>query len=389
MIYLDNAATTAVLPEVLDSMMPYLTDNYGNAGSLHSLGRVAARAIGEARQQVADFLNCKPENIIFTSGGSEANNLAIKGVAPYLKKIGKTGIVTSNVEHDSVYNALREIKGEFHTHFLPVNSNCCIHLSNLCNVLRENSNTKHPIGLVSIMHTNNITGVLNNVYGLAGVAHNKGALFHTDCVQAAGYDTLDVNEIDCDFMSLSGHKIYAPKGTGALYVKDRDKLSPLISGGSAQEFGLRGGTENVAGIVGFGKACEIANKNGRQTRDTIGKCCSTFVANLVYVFEKYGIRELLEFNSIANKIVNFRVSGIDAQTLLLLLDTKGVCVSAGSACQSRESKPNKTLLAIGLSDEEARQSIRVSFSGYNTADEVRMAAHIIAGCVNSIVGMKD
>ena len=255
--------------------------------------------------------------------------------------------------------------------------------------LRAMSNSSSPIGLVSVMYANNITGAINNVEKLASIAHNKGAMFHTDCVQAAGFNELDVKKIGCDFLSLSGHKIHAPKGVGALYVKDRSKLSPLISGGSAQEFGLRGGTENVAGIVGFGKACEIANKNGRQTRDTIGKCCSTFVANLVYVFEKYGIRELLEFNSIANKIVNFRVSGIDAQTLLLLLDTKGVCVSAGSACQSRESKPNKTLLAIGLSDEEARQSIRVSFSGYNTADEVRMAAHIIAGCVNSIVGMKD
>lgn len=389
MIYLDNAATTKVLPEVLDAMMPYLTTNYGNAGSLHKLGREASSAIETARQQVADFLNCQPENIIFTSGGSEANNLAIKGVATYLLSKGKTGIATSAVEHDSVFNALRDLKRGFYPITIPVNRGCICDSIALEDSLRAMSNSSSPIGLVSVMYANNITGAINNVEKLASIAHNKGAMFHTDCVQAAGFNELDVKKIGCDFLSLSGHKIHAPKGVGALYVKDRSKLSPLISGGSAQEFGLRGGTENVAGIVGFGKACEIANKNGRQTRDTIGKCCSTFVANLVYVFEKYGIRELLEFNSIANKIVNFRVSGIDAQTLLLLLDTKGVCVSAGSACQSRESKPNKTLLAIGLSDEEARQSIRVSFSGYNTADEVRMAAHIIARCVNSIVGMKD
>ena len=389
MIYLDNAATTKVLPEVLDAMMPYLTTNYGNAGSLHKLGREASSAIETARQQVADFLNCQPENIIFTSGGSEANNLAIKGVATYLLSKGKTGIATSAVEHDSVFNALRDLKRGFYPITIPVNRGCICDSIALEDSLRAMSNSSSPIGLVSVMYANNITGAINNVEKLASIAHNKGAMFHTDCVQAAGFNELDVKKIGCDFLSLSGHKIHAPKGVGALYVKDRSKLSPLISGGSAQEFGLRGGTENVAGIVGFGKACEIANKNGRQTRDTIGKCCSTFVANLIYVFEKYGIRELLEFNSIANKIVNFRVSGIDAQTLLLLLDTKGVCVSAGSACQSRESKPNKTLLAIGLSDEEARQSIRVSFSGYNTADEVRMAAHIIAGCVNSIVGMKD
>lgn len=389
MIYLDNAATTKVLPEVLDAMMPYLTTNYGNAGSLHKLGREASSAIETARQQVADFLNCQPENIIFTSGGSEANNLAIKGVATYLLSKGKTGIATSAVEHDSVFNALRDLKRGFYPITIPVNRGCICDSIALEDSLMAMSNSSSPIGLVSVMYANNITGAINNVEKLASIAHNKGAMFHTDCVQAAGFNELDVKKIGCDFLSLSGHKIHAPKGVGALYVKDRSKLSPLISGGSAQEFGLRGGTENVAGIVGFGKACEIAYKNGRQTRDTIGKFCSTFVANLIYVFEKYGIRELLEFNSIANKIVNFRVSGIDAQTLLLLLDTKGVCVSAGSACQSRESKPNKTLLAIGLSDEEARQSIRVSFSGYNTADEVRMAAHIIAGCVNSIVGMKD
>ena len=248
MIYLDNAATTKVLPEVLDAMMPYLTTNYGNAGSLHKLGREASSAIETARQQVADFLNCQPENIIFTSGGSEANNLAIKGVATYLLSKGKTGIATSAVEHDSVFNALRDLKRGFYPITIPVNRGCICDSIALEDSLRAMSNSSSPIGLVSVMYANNITGAINNVEKLASIAHNKGAMFHTDCVQAAGFNELDVKKIGCDFLSLSGHKIHAPKGVGALYVKDRSKLSPLISGGSAQEFGLRGGTENVAGI---------------------------------------------------------------------------------------------------------------------------------------------
>ena len=391
MIYLDNAATTKVSPKVLDAMMPYLTTNYGNAGSLHKLGREASSAIETARQQVADFLNCQPENIIFTSGGSEANNLAIKGVATYLLSKGKTGIATSAVEHDSVFNALRDLKRGFYPITIPVNRGCICDSIALEDSLRAMSNSSSPIGLVSVMYANNITGAINNVEKLASIAHNKGAMFHTDCVQAAGFNELDVKKIGCDFLSLSGHKIHAPKGVGALYVKDRSKLSPLISGGSAQEFGLRGGTENVAGIVGFGKACEIANNYRIQNHSIIEACRKEFAKTLYSEFRNEGMLDMLSFNAYEQrgKIVNFRVDSVDAQVLLLLLDIKGVCVSAGSACQSRESKANKTLLAIGLTEEQARQSIRVSFSGCNVIDEARVAARRIVECVQTIQGLRD
>lgn len=391
MIYLDNAATTKILPEILNTMMPYLTDNYGNAGSLHKLGRDASNAVEKARQQVADFLNCQPENIIFTSGGSEANNLAIKGIAPYLLRKGKTGIATSAVEHDSVFNALRDLKRGFYPITIPVDRCCICDSTALEDSLGAMSNSSSPIGLVSVMYANNITGAINNVEKLASIAHNKGAMFHTDCVQAAGFNELDVKKIGCDFLSLSGHKIHAPKGVGALYVKDRSKLSPLISGGSAQEFGLRGGTENVAGIVGFGKACEIANNYRIQNHSIIETCRKEFAKTLYSEFQNEGMLDILSFNAYEQrgKIVNFRVDSVDAQVLLLLLDIKGVCVSAGSACQSRESKANKTLLAIGLTEEQARQSIRVSFSKCNVIDEARVAARRIVECVQTIQGLRS
>jgi cysteine desulfurase len=391
MIYLDNAATTKILPEILNAMMPYLTDNYGNAGSLHKLGRDASNAVEKARQQVADFLNCQPENIIFTSGGSEANNLAIKGIAPYLLRKGKTGIATSAVEHDSVFNALRDLKRGFYPITIPVDRCCICDSTALEDSLRAMSNSSSPIGLVSVMYANNITGAINNVEKLASIAHNKGAMFHTDCVQAAGFNELDVKKMGCDFLSLSGHKIHAPKGVGALYVKDRSKLSPLISGGSAQEFGLRGGTENVAGIVGFGKACEIANNYRIQNHNIIEVCRKEFAKTLYSEFRNEGMLDMLSFNAYEQrgKIVNFRVDSVDAQVLLLLLDIKGVCVSAGSACQSRESKANKTLLAIGLTEEQARQSVRVSFSKCNVIDEARVAARRIVECVQTIQGLRS
>ena len=389
MIYLDNAATTKISPEVLDAMMPYLTYSYGNAGSLYGLGREAAKAVDNARQQVADFLNCNPGNIIFTSGGSESNNLAIKGVAKYLLSRHKTGILVSNVEHDSIFNALEEIKEQFHSYFLPVNSECIAEAGKLQDILMRKSNSDTPIGLVSVMHTNNITGAVNNVKLLSDVSHNKGALFHTDCVQASGFADINAVDLNCDFLSISGHKIHAPKGTGALYVKDRSKLNSLISGGSAQEFGLRGGTENVAGIVGFGMACEIAKRDRIQNRKRIEACCGEFENAIYNEFRKSDMSNILKFNTSPphSKVVNFMIDSVDAQALLLMLDVRGICVSAGSACQSHESIANKTLLAIGLTEEQARQSIRVSFGDCNTVEEARVAARNIAECAKMIRGL--
>ena len=249
MIYLDNAATTQLDPRVLESMMPYLMTQYGNAGTLYRFGRAANEAIQEARARVARFIGAGPDSIIFTSGGSEANNLVFHGVRDYLKRIGRTHVLVSAVEHDSVLRAAESlIKDGFDVEYIPVLGNGTVPSAAVERALRADT------GLVSVMYVNNETGVENPVGDIGSICLKHGVLFHTDCVQAAGCHPIDTTSIGCDFLSISAHKIHGPKGTGALYAKDSSILSPLIYGGHDQEFGLRGGTENVAGIVGFGRA---------------------------------------------------------------------------------------------------------------------------------------
>lgn len=381
MIYLDNAATTKISPEVLNSMMPYLTEDYGNAGTMHSLGRKAAEAISEARSQVARFINAKPEQIIFTSGGSEANSLVFSGLAPYLINENRKHVITTKAEHDSVLKAARNlcIKHQFGATILDVNKNATVDLDVLKSSVRQST------GLVSVMHTNNEVGSINPISSIGELCRQKGVFFHTDCVQAAGSSNIDSELIGCDFMSLSSHKIHGPKGVGALFAKDISILSPMIFGGGSQEWGVRGGTENVAGIVGFGKACELANRDIETSTRIITNLSCGFKETLVRRLSYYGINNILKQNgSFGGKILNLRFDGIDGQTLLLLLDAKGVCVSAGSACRSYESEPSHVLIAMGYSDSEARSSIRVSFSTDQSYEEAVKAAEILADCVASL-----
>ncbi len=384
MIYLDNTATTPIHPEVLDAMLPYLKENYGNAGAIYGIGREAANAVAKAREQVADLINCTPEQIIFTSGGSEANSLVFEGLKPYLLKNRKTHIITSTVEHDSVLKAVEHlckpadggrkkwIKSKFYADYL---SGC----SYFARSVQKHIN-KHT-GLVSIMYVNNETGYASDVVDIGEICRRHGVLFHTDCVQALGSRNVDVQEIGCDFLSISGHKINAPKGIGALYAKDSSLLTPIIHGGDAQEFGYRGGTENVANIVGFGKACEILSKSFIGIRHKIFDLSMIFWRALSTKLKEKSISKIYHVNTFGSKIINIRFDGIDAETLILMLDSRGVCVSAGSACRSHESEPSRVLLAIGLTPEEARSSIRVSFSPYQTREEVAEAAKIIADSV--------
>lgn len=242
MIYLDNAATTQMDERVLEAMMPYLTTEYGNAGTLYKFGRAANEAVQKARTQVAALINAEPEQIIFTSGGSEANNLVFRGLKDYLKSIGKTHILVSAVEHDSVLRAAESlIKDGFHVEYIPVSSECRVSPAVIEDALRADT------GLVSVMFANNETGAINPIEDIGTICMKRGILFHTDCVQAAGCYPIDVVKIGCDFLSVSSHKIHGCKGIGALYTKDKSKLTPIVYGGSEQEFGLRGGTENVAG----------------------------------------------------------------------------------------------------------------------------------------------
>lgn len=389
MIYLDNAATTPLSPKVLEAMLPYLKEEYGNAGSIYSLGRRAADAIAKARRQVADFIGADPSQIIFTSGGTEANNLAILGVKSYLKKIDRTHIITSPVEHDSVLKAVRalcgdkmNIKDEFYTSYLGVDKYGHVSYKDLYPLVTSKT------GLVSIMCVNNEVGVLNPIKIIGHICKQYNILFHTDCVQAAGTHIISVDEFSCDFLSISSHKIHGPKGVGALYVRDKEYISPLINGGGAQEFGLRGGTENVAGIVGFGEACELAAQNIEQNAKTIIDYKKGFCESLKNCLSEYGIENSTRINGLLpgypGKTLNITFDGVDAETLVLMLDANGVCVSAGSACQSHESTPSHVLTAIGLTDEQARSSIRISFSEMNKPDEVDRAAKILASCIKTL-----
>lgn len=381
MIYLDNAATTQIAPEVLDAMMPYLTDNFGNAGTLYSLGRKAADAIAHARQQVADMLSCDPEQIIFTSGGTEANNLVFSGLRNYLIESGKKHIITSAIEHDSVLKTIQKmcIKDGFDATYLNTTKRGKI-LSNRV----QASITPHT-GVVSVMYVNNEIGSTNPISIIGNICHKNNVLFHTDCVQAVGNKELDVYKLSCDFLSVSSHKIHGPKGIGCLYVRDKSLLSPLIHGGVSQEFGLRGGTENVSGIVGFGKACEMVMNNIEINNQKTTKLKALFIQKLLESLEYYGISNILHINGYPpsdSRIINLRFEKVDAQTLLLLLDTKNICISSGSACQSHNSEPSHVLTGIGLSPDEARESVRISLSSNQSEDEIIFAATTLGVCVS-------
>lgn len=384
MIYLDNAATTKIDPEVLDEMMPYLKDEFGNAGTLYLAGRTAKQAVDQARRRVAEFLNAEPEQIVFTSGGTESNNMVFKSTIPLLMDANKTHLVTSQVEHASILHAVLDVcaQNNFTADLVGVSKEGIVETNSVRSAIRDNT------GLVSVMYVNNETGSENPIQEIAGVCQERRVLFHTDCVQAAGEIELNVARLGCDFLSISSHKIHGPKGVGALFVKDRKVLTPLISGGDEQEFGLRGGTENVAGIVGFGKACELMRHNVHETDIHTSVLKQLFYNNLDNTLKEYGLQNILRVNGerviVHGKILNLGFDGVDGETLLLMLDGRGVCVSAGSACQSHESRPSHVLTAMGIDDETARSSIRFSFSKYNTKDEVVRAAGIVAECVRML-----
>lgn len=351
-------------------MMPYLTEEYGNAGTLYGLGRKAHMAVEHAREQVARCINAEPEQIIFTSGGSEANSLVFRGLYDYcMRHVGEPGsLYMSPFEHESLMRSAQYLYS------------CGVDW-NTFNPVDGLTDTDYNMDLVSCMFENNETGDRYNVYAIASQAHERGALFHTDCVQALYTGDVDVGEIGCDFMSISSHKIHGPKGVGALYARDKTVLDPLIFGGSVQEFGLRGGTENVAGIVGFGKACELLHFT-----NLMSWCSWVFRNTLEEDLRRSGLLDRLRYNSKGfGKITNLRFNGIDAETLVLAMDSRGVCISAGSACTSHESNPSHVLRAIGLTDEQARSSVRVSFSRMNTEAEAEEAAHIMAACVKELI----
>lgn len=367
--YLDNNATTMVDERVFAEMVPYLRNEYGNPNSVHTVGRSARKAIEKAREEVAQLINADPTQIVFTSGGSEANNLAA-----YLGVDFNCSAEISAIEHESLTKAVFGLAGM--VRYNKPNADGVVD--------PEDFGKDENVSFVSVMHTNNETGAIQPVEQIAKRL-SPSAIFHTDCVQAAGCYDIDVKKIGCDFLSLSSHKIYGPKGAGALYIKNRERyLDGLIRGGEAQEFGLRGGTENVAGIVGFGAACRYLKQELPQISEYTTLMKSMFYEELTFELAKYGMEDKLHINGPSptsnGKTLNFRIDGIDGETMLLMLDSYGVCLSAGSACRSLEQKPSYVLTAMGLSLEQARNSLRASFSKYNTIHEVTNAARTVALC---------
>jgi len=359
-IYLDHAATTPIRAEVLEAMMPYLTEQFGNASTVYSWGREARKALDQARQTVADVIGADFNEIIFTSGGSEADNLAIKGAAWEYSHKGKH-IITSCIEHPAVLNTMKRLEQEgFEVTYLPVSPEGIVSVEAFQNALRNDTI------LVSIMHANNEIGTIQPIAEIGKIAHERGILVHTDAVQSVGLLDVNVKELNVDMLSMSAHKLYGPKGVGALYVRKGVRLVPLIHGGG-QERRRRAGTENVAGIVGFAKALALAEAEKADVVPKIQKLRDRLLDGILQIphVRLNGSRT----NRLPNN-VNVCFEFIEGESLLLNLDMKGIAASSGSACTSGSLDPSHVLLALGLPHEIAHGSLRLSLGKDNTEAEI-------------------
>ena len=359
--YFDNSATTRVKEEVFNEMIPYLSIEYGNPSSIYSIGRSAKRAINESRRRVASLINCNPEEIYFTSCGSESDNTALKGIAYANQQKGKH-IITSKIEHPAILNSCKNLENKgFSISYIDVDESGIINLEKL-----ENEITPQTI-LISVMYANNEIGTIQPIKEIAQIAHSHGIIFHTDAVQAVGNIPIDVKKMDIDMLSLSGHKLYAPKGIGALYVKNGIEFERFMDGGH-QEKNKRSGTENVAEIVALGKACQIAEKNLEKYQEKLINmreyCLKRIKENIPNVHINGTMDKLLPGN------INVSFENLDSGELLLRLDEVGICASGGSACSSKEANPSHVLTAIGLPSELSKGALRLTFGDYNTMDDV-------------------
>lgn len=359
--YFDNAATTKIKPEVLNAMIPYLSEEYGNPSSLYSIGRNAKRAIEDAREKVAKLINADKNEIYFTSCGSESDNTAIKGIA-YRNKEKGNHIITSKIEHHAILESCKDLeKKGFDITYLNVDKNGIVDLNEL-----EKSINDRTI-LISIMFANNEIGTIQPIEEISKIAKKHNVIFHTDAVQAVGNIPIDVKAMGIDMLSISGHKINAPKGVGALYVKKGIEFDKFINGGH-QERNKRAGTENLAEIVGFGKACEIAKNNLVNHNKYLKELRDYFISEIMKREKNIKINGSMENRLPGN--MNISIKGIDATKLLLELDKKGICISTGSACNSGETTPSHVLTAIGLKSDDAKSAIRVTFGEFNTKEQI-------------------
>ncbi len=386
-VYLDSNATTPLLPEVLAAMQPYFIDTFGNASSMHQSGQHARAAVERARDAVAALLGCTSAELVFTSGGTESDNLALFGVIDALPKLApgeKHHIITTAIEHNAVLQSAQALSArpDIELTTLKPNAHSLIEPAALEAALRSNTR------LVSIMLANNETGVINPIGKLAGIAHNTSALFHTDAVQAAGKLPINLAEdlINVDLLSISGHKMHAPQGIGALFVRKGVRLSPILHGGT-HERQRRAGTENVPGIVGLGAAAAIAHTwlssegpaNVAALRDRLEQ---TLLAQI----PGSGVNGDTSPRTINTSNMSF--DGIDAEALLIALDLQGIALSAGSACQSGATEPSHVLTALGLEWARARSTVRISLSKLTTSEDVDYAAEIIPQTITRLRGIQ-
>ncbi len=383
-IYMDANATTPVLPGVLDAMRPFWSEHFGNASSIHQPGQRARAAVDRARESVAALLNCRAAEIVFTSGGTESDNMAIFGLlAP------GDHLITTAIEHHAVLHAAEELQSRgVHVTFLPCTPQGLIEVSALEAALRPNTAPRPGTKLVSVMLANNETGVLQPIRELAERAHAAGALFHTDAIQAAGKLPLDVKALGVDLLSISGHKMYAPQGIGALFVRRNVRLKSMFFGG-LHERGRRPGTENVAGIVGLGKAAELARtwlaaNTPTDSPQSLAALRDRLEQGILAAVEESGINGARTTGDPVPRVANttnLYFDRVEAEALVIALDLKGLAISGGSACQSGATEPSHVLTAMGLSEARARASVRFSLSRLTTAAEVDAALQLVPAAV--------
>jgi len=379
-IYLDYAATTPVRLEVLQTLNELQSSTFGNASSIHTFGQEAKRVLEESREAVAGCIGAAPGEVIFTSGGTESDNLAIRGTAYALKDRGNH-IVTTAIEHPAVLNCCGALEEEgFDVTYLPVDLECRVHPEWVLEAMRPETI------LVSVMFANNETGSIQPIAEIGRIARRKDVVFHTDAVQAAGKVHLDVNELGVDLLSMSAHKIYGPKGVGGLYVRKGTKLHPIVYGGH-HEKNLRPGTENVPGIAAFARALELAGGELPAARDDLERMKERLAAGIE------GAIEQVQRNGSATErlpnILNMSFSGVDGEAMLLNLDLKGVAVSTGSACSSGAAEPSHVLMAMGIEPLLAQASLRFSFGRDNTDEQIDRVVDILPDIVNRLRGLGD
>ncbi|MEK6324086.1 MAG: cysteine desulfurase NifS [Acidobacteriota bacterium] len=377
-VYLDNSATTAMMPEVIESMLPYFSEEMGNAQSVHSFGQRAKAAVERARRQVAAFINAAPAEVVFVSGGTEADNLAIRGIAEARRDHGRH-IITTQIEHPAVLATCKALEGSgFRVTYLPVSRKGLVSVDDVRQAISDDTI------LISVMFANNETGTIQPIEEIAGVVAEVRARgldhlhLHTDAVQAAGKVQVDVKRLGVDLLSLSGHKIHGPKGIGALYVRKGTRLAKLLYGGH-HERDRRAGTENVPGIVGLGRAADLARtqlddrvSRMRELRDYLEQEVTSRFPDV----QVNGDRQQRVPN-----VSNMSFDGVDGESLLIALDLNGIAVSTGSACASGSLEPSHVLQALGLTRAEVRGSLRFSLGAYTTREEIDYAASVLAETV--------